>query len=193
MSRLRDLAHRHADVGARALDVDLARRGQRRDGGGVHLRVAREELVVGVHGVLLGVERRRRSGGDEAHASLRRHYPDQVPRVCLTLPAIAGRTPSVEPNVTPKRRARPMTARPVIAPSDCESGARQRRAMVASAEPRRGIRRRRSRRRRSGRPSRRRPPPPKRSPPPKPPPPKPSRRRRSRRRRRSSATSGSLR
>ena len=47
--RLRDGAHRHADVGARALDMDLARGRQRPDGGLVDVGRGGEELGLGVH------------------------------------------------------------------------------------------------------------------------------------------------
>ena len=56
--RLRNLAHRHADVGARARDVDLARLRQWLDGGFIHLGGGGHELGIGVHAVLL--ERRER-------------------------------------------------------------------------------------------------------------------------------------
>ena len=65
--------------GARALDVDLARVGQRRDGRGVDVRVAREELVVGVHGGSSAV-----NGAGSGEASSRFPAPAlsaQVPRV----------------------------------------------------------------------------------------------------------------
>ena len=45
-----DLAHRHADVRARAFDVDLARIGQRRDGRRVDVRLRGEEGVAGIAG-----------------------------------------------------------------------------------------------------------------------------------------------
>ncbi|KGD50920.1 hypothetical protein DP43_4898 [Burkholderia pseudomallei] len=48
---LRDLTHRHADVGLRARHVDLARIRQRGDGGGVDAGVGRQELGVGVHAI----------------------------------------------------------------------------------------------------------------------------------------------
>ena len=62
---LRDLAHRHAQVGPRTFDVDLAGGGQRRDGGRIHLRVAREELVVGIHGDSPRGRRREERKGDD--------------------------------------------------------------------------------------------------------------------------------
>ena len=77
---LRDLAHRHAQVGARAFDVDLARVGQRRDGRAVHVRVARVELVVGVH----RSSSAESSGAGERRDGLRFPAPAlsaQVPRV----------------------------------------------------------------------------------------------------------------
>ncbi|CAM2159159.1 200 kDa antigen p200 [Paraburkholderia tropica] len=49
---LRDLAHRHADVGLRAGDVDLAGIGQRRDRGFVDVRVGGNELGIRVHASL---------------------------------------------------------------------------------------------------------------------------------------------
>ncbi len=46
---LQNFAHRHADVRARACDVDLARIGQRLDCGRVDVGVGGEELFGGVH------------------------------------------------------------------------------------------------------------------------------------------------
>ena len=60
---LRDLAHRHAQ----RADVQLARIGQRLDRRFVDVRGGGEKLRIGVHGVFL-----------------RRDYPHQVRRVCLT-------------------------------------------------------------------------------------------------------------
>ena len=51
--RLRDLAHRHPDVGPRAFDVDLARIRQRLDRGLVDAGRGAQELGIGVHGLLL--------------------------------------------------------------------------------------------------------------------------------------------
>ena len=47
--RLRDLAHRHADVRARAFDINLARIGQRLHGGFVDVRRGIQKLGIGVH------------------------------------------------------------------------------------------------------------------------------------------------
>src|SRR6185503_19650899 len=47
--RLLDDPHRHANVGARALDVDLARARQRLDGSVVHVGGRGEEFGFGVH------------------------------------------------------------------------------------------------------------------------------------------------
>src|SRR5262249_17427352 len=55
-----DLAHGHPDVVASARDEDLARVGQRGDGGRVDVRVARVEPVVGIHGSSSGEEARER-------------------------------------------------------------------------------------------------------------------------------------
>ena len=52
--RLADLAHRHVHVGPRALDVDLARIGQRFDRGLIHVGGGGEEFGIGVHSALLG-------------------------------------------------------------------------------------------------------------------------------------------
>ncbi len=90
--RLGDLAHRYANVRARALDMDLARVGQGCDGCRIHMRVARDEFLVGVHAfslrdnVFRGATRRTagRGRGPVRCASLRRHYPDQVQRDSLT-------------------------------------------------------------------------------------------------------------
>jgi hypothetical protein len=83
--RLADLAHRHADVGARARDVGLARVRQRLHCRLVNVRGRTQELGVGVHVRSMGMLRRRSDGGRiPSHASLRRHYPHQVQRVFLT-------------------------------------------------------------------------------------------------------------
>ena len=58
---LRDFAHRYAQVRARTRDVDLARIGQRRDGGFVDVSVGSDEFFGGVHGVSL-----RREGASVA-------------------------------------------------------------------------------------------------------------------------------
>ena len=79
--RLRDFAHRHPDVVARTRDEDLARVGQRGDGGRVDMRVARVEPVVGVHG---GSSGRKARGAETNHASLRRHYPHRYQGCALT-------------------------------------------------------------------------------------------------------------
>ncbi len=108
--RQRDLAHRHLDVGARALDVDLARtRDRARHGFGEFLRLAQQfggKRVHAVSSLVRPVIGRERSGGAGAQAragttkaSLRRHYPDQVQRVCLSplLPGHPRFLPRIEP------------------------------------------------------------------------------------------------
>ena len=47
--RLADFTHRHPDIGARALDVDLARIGQRLDGRFIDMRCRAQEFGIGVH------------------------------------------------------------------------------------------------------------------------------------------------
>ena len=94
---LLDLPHWHAQIGARSLDVDLARARQRRDGGGVDRCVAREEFVLGVHGAprwRAGWRRRSVRPLVRGAASLRRHYPDQVLRVSLTRPTAVQAAPA---------------------------------------------------------------------------------------------------
>ena len=94
---LADSAHGHADVGAAAFDIDLARIGQRRDGGFVDRGGGGEEFRVGVQfgslaRLFLSLEpakevrnyARGKAGCVHPKASLRWHYPDQVRRVFLT-------------------------------------------------------------------------------------------------------------
>jgi hypothetical protein len=79
---LRDLAHRYAHVGPRALDVDLAGIRQRLYGRVVDVRVAGEKLVVGVHDAPL--QRRIERAGERYESEARFPAPAlsaQVPRV----------------------------------------------------------------------------------------------------------------
>ena len=132
MSRLRDLAHRHADVGARALDVDLARARQRRDGGVIDVRVACEELGRWRSWRAPRDEAARRSGG-EMRTTLPYAGITRIRFQGSVSPARDARTGPLafERHVTPKRRSRPIAcacsvprwhpprvrARPGLAPS----------------------------------------------------------------------------
>ena len=91
-------------------DVDLARRRQRRDGGGVHLRVAGEELVVGVHGDSSWRRRREKRRGAEVLLTLPCAGIIRIrfQGFALTRPPTshaAARTPSVGRDVTPNGAA----------------------------------------------------------------------------------------
>src|SRR5882672_100908 len=78
--RLDDFPHGDSQVGARALDVDLARVGQGFHRGIVDVRGGGYEFGIGVHGAPLALC--RGSEDESFNASLRRHYPHQVRRVC---------------------------------------------------------------------------------------------------------------
>ena len=102
---LRDLAHRHADVGPRALDIDLARIRQRLDRRVVDVRVAAKNWAL----AFMGAPRLAAGAGSGRDMS---RFPApalsvQVPRVSLTRPGRSWPgTPSVAGNVTPKRAVR---------------------------------------------------------------------------------------
>src|SRR5439155_4694422 len=78
---LNDLPHRHEEVAARAFDVDFARVWHGFDRRVIDARSLGEKFWIGVHGAPpTRAEGERRDG--PLNASLRRHYPHQVRRVC---------------------------------------------------------------------------------------------------------------
>jgi len=82
--RLADFAHRHFDIGPRALDVNFARIGQRFNRGLVDVGRGAQKFRICVHRALLGEQGGAAPLRNMRHASLRRHYPHQVRRVFLT-------------------------------------------------------------------------------------------------------------